>query len=98
MTGEQRQQSVRRRRGDDFNEIFVLKLFEGADEVAVVMPPRFAREGKFVVIHPRKVAEGAVPVRAMNFFFGEFDEAVEMFFITPPEQIVLQHRAECGRK
>src|ERR1039458_8377196 len=78
MVRQERQQSVRGGGGDDFEDAGVLKLFEGGDEVAVVMPPRLARRGKFVVIHPREVAEGAVPVRAMNFLFREINQAVEV--------------------
>jgi hypothetical protein len=40
MAGHQRQQTVRGGGGDDFQQAFVLKFFEGGDEVAVVMPPR----------------------------------------------------------
>jgi hypothetical protein len=78
MAGQQRQQRVRRGGGDDFHAAFVLEFAERADEIAVPGLPRVADGNKPVVIHPRQFAEGAVPVRAVDFLFGQFDEAVEM--------------------
>ena len=66
----------------------VLKLLEGGDEVAVVMPPRLARLAEFVVIHPREIAERAVPVRAMDFLFRQVNQAVEMPRVTLAQQRV----------
>ena len=98
MIGHEREQSVRGRSGDDFDAPFVLKFFERGDQIAAVMPPRLAREGKAMVIHPREVAIGAIPMRAVDFFFREFDEAVEMPGVTVSQQLIQQHRAERGRE
>ena len=96
--GEQRQQPVRRAGGDDFDASLRPEMFERADEIALVITPRFARQGKFVVIHPRQFAERAVPVRAVDFLFGQFDQAVQMPLVTPAQQRVEQHGAERRRK
>ena len=37
-------------------------------------------------------------MRAADFLFGQPDEAVQVKFVTPPKQFVLQHRAERRRE
>ena len=83
--------------GDDFEAALVLKFAEGADEIAVAGPPGVANRSEPVVIHPRQFAEGAVPVRAVDFLFRQFDEAVQVPLVTLAQQRVEQHRAQ-GRR
>jgi len=53
VAGHERQQPVRGGGGDDFEQLLILKLAEGGNQVAVVMPPSFPCQTKFMVIHPR---------------------------------------------
>ncbi len=98
MAGQQRQERMRGGGGDDFEAALVLKFAEGIDEIAVARPPGVANQSEPVVIHPRQFAEGAVPVSAVDFLFRQFDEAVQVPFITPAQQRVEQHRAQGGRE
>ena len=98
MIRQQRQQRVRGGGGDDFQPAFVLKLAERADEITFVKTPRVADRGESLMIHPRQFAEGAVPVRAVNFLFGQLDEAVQMPLVAVAQQRVAQHGAQRRRK
>ncbi len=98
MAGQQRQQSVRRGGGDDFDAAFVLKFSERANEVAPVRIPCFTDGRQPVMIHPRKFAEGAIPVRAVDFLFGEVNQAVQVPLVALLEQRIEQHRTERRRK
>ena len=98
MIRQQWQQRVRRGGGDDFQPAFVLKLAERANEVAFVKKPGVANRGEALMIHPRQFAEGAVPVRAVNFLFGQLDEAVQMPLVAVAQQRVAQHGAQRRRE
>ncbi len=98
MVRQQRQQSVRRGGGDDFNPAFVLKFSERGDEVAPVRIPCVADGREAVVIHPGEFAVGAVPVSAVDFLFGEVNQPVQVPLVTALEQRIQQHRTERRRK
>jgi hypothetical protein len=93
-----RQQTMCGGGGDDFQPAFVLEFFERGDEVAVMTFPRFAGAAEAVVVAPGLVAEGAVPVRAVDFLLREFEEVVEMPGVACAQERVEQHRAERGRE
>ena len=98
MLGEQRQHGVGRGAGDDFQLALFLKFAERADEIAAIGQPSVARVGEAMVIHPRQRLIGLVPVRAMDFFFREFDQALEVPLVTVLQERVEQHGAKRGRK
>jgi hypothetical protein len=95
---QQRQQRVRGGGGDDFEAALLLKLAERADEVAAVGEVSGAQAREPVVIHPRELAELAVPVRAVDFLVGQFQQAFKMPHVAVLQERVQQHRAERGRE
>ena len=98
MRGQQRQQSMRRRRGDDFQFARVLKLAERADEIAVIAEIILAQPHEPLVIEEREFVIRAVPVGAVNFLFSELDQSVEMLLVAVLQEPVAQHGAERGRE
>ena len=89
---------MRRGGGDDFEAAQLLKLAERAHEVAPIGEVSRAQVGEPPVIHPRQFAELAVPVRAMDFLFGQLQQAFEMPHVAVLQERVQQHRAERGRE
>ena len=98
MIRQHRQQRVRGGGGDDFDASFVLKFPKCADEIAVICAPRIPNRSEPAMIHPGEFVEGAVPVCAADFLFGQLNETVQVPFVTPAQQRVEQHRAECRRE
>ena len=98
MICQQRQQRVRRGGGDDFDASFILKFPKCADEIAAMCMPRIANRSEPMMIHPGEFAEGAVPMRATNLLLGQFNETVQVPFVTATQQRVEQHCAKCRRE
>ena len=89
VAGQQRQQRVRGRAGGDFQHPGLLQLAEGADQVAVVIKIGFAQAGETMMVHPSQLAEGGVPMRAMNLALRQLNQAVQV-----PDVAILQHRVQ----
>ena len=98
MIGHQRQERVRRGGGDDFEFSLLLKFAKRANEIFSVSEIGIAHRRETMVIHPRKQMNRRIPMRAMNFFFSEIDQAVEMPEITFLQERIEQHRAKRRRQ
>ena len=98
VVGHQRQQPMGGGGGDDLQQAGVLKLFKRADEIALMAAPGLPGEGELLVVHPRQIAVGAVPVRPVNLLFRQLNQAVQMPGVTFAEQGVQQHGAERRRE
>ena len=53
---------------------------------------------KAPVIHLRQRMQRLVPMRAMGFFFRQFDQPFEMAHVTILQQRIEQHRAQRRRE
>ena len=70
-----------------FVQELLLKFPERADDVLAVSEISVGNRFEAVVVHPGQFTKGAVPMRAMDFLFGQSDQCVQM-----PQITVLQQR------
>jgi hypothetical protein len=51
---------------------------EGSHQIPAGAGPRGQQFGKSMMIHPRQLAVGAVPMRAVDLFFRQFQQTVQV--------------------
>ena len=83
---------------DDFDFAGFLKFAESGEEFATVSIPSFARLPETVEIHFGEGLELLFPEGAVRFFFGEFDEGIEVALVAFAQKLILEHRTESGRE
>jgi hypothetical protein len=96
MAGEEGEERVCGRAGDDFELGVVLEFAEGGDEVMVARGPGLFEMGEVLEVIVGEVMEVRVPAGAVGFFFGEFDEFIEVFMVALLEEGIEEHGAESG--
>ena len=96
MIGQEGQQGVGGGAGDNFEPAVLLEFVEGADHVAAISRIGLPQRVKALVVHQRERLIFVVPVRAVNLFFRQFQQGLEVPHVTVLQQRVEQHRAEGG--
>src|SRR6266571_2551117 len=91
-----RSDRTRNNSGNDLEPAVLLELAEGADHVAAISKIGLPQRVKALVVHQRERLIFVVPVRAVNFFFRQLQQGLEVPHVTVLQQRVKQHRAEGG--
>src|ERR1017187_9607700 len=94
MVGEERQERVRGGAGADFQISQLLELAEGAHQVAPASGVSVTNGGKTFVIEQSEFVERFLPLGAVDFLLGQFNEFFEVPLVAVLQERVPQHRAE----
>jgi hypothetical protein len=94
----EREERVRRRRGDDLDAPCRLQPLEGAHEITLVAAPHVAQRPEAVVVHVRQPVVVRLALRAIDLLLTELDELVQVLRVANLQQVVGQHRDERRRQ
>ncbi len=98
ILGHQRQVTVGRAAGDDFEFARVLELAEGVEQIAMVLVVEdIAAVFQPVQIEPGEFVVLLVALGAVDFLVGQFDPLVHAPHITLLQKLVAQHRGQRRR-
>ena len=94
----QREERVRRGRGDDLEPPDVLQCAERPHQVAVVAAPGVAQTAEAVAVHRRQTVVLRLGLGALELLLGELDQIVQVLGVALLEQVVGQHRDQRRRQ